>query len=104
MRLFVRVCLPVQLARDVRVPLTMAISLSVSLAIVVWWFVERHSSYAFVLQDMLGVCLCCSFLLQIRLQNIKVCRMLVELMTSCAHCIVVLQRVTCGSRRSLSCC
>ena len=44
----------------------------VSLLLVLYWFFTRHSFYSFLLQDLFGLCVCCIFLLQIRLDSIKV--------------------------------
>ena len=55
-----------------QVPAHVAATVPAAIGLVVWWLVTRHSSYAFVLQDTFGVCLCCMFLLQVRLPNVKV--------------------------------
>jgi hypothetical protein len=47
-------------------------STCLALALVVVWFVYRQSFWAFFLQDTFGICVCCVFLLQIRLPNVKV--------------------------------
>lgn len=42
-----------------------------SFTLVVVWLVFRQSNWAFVLQDIFGICLCCLFLLQIRLATLR---------------------------------
>eukprot|EP00640_Fibrocapsa_japonica_P000613 CAMPEP_0113934592 /NCGR_PEP_ID=MMETSP1339-20121228/1905_1 /TAXON_ID=94617 /ORGANISM="Fibrocapsa japonica" /LENGTH=642 /DNA_ID=CAMNT_0000936457 /DNA_START=48 /DNA_END=1976 /DNA_ORIENTATION=+ /assembly_acc=CAM_ASM_000762 len=42
----------------------------------IWWFVDRDTNYAWVLQDLFGVCLCILFLSVIRFPNIKVASVL----------------------------
>jgi len=50
------------------------------LGIAVWWFLVRDTAdYAWVLQDLFGVCLCVLFLSLIRLPNIKVASYLLVL-------------------------
>ncbi|KAK2565277.1 Signal peptide peptidase-like 2B, partial [Acropora cervicornis] len=51
-----------------------------SLAISVWWGIERNKSYAWVLQDILGISFCISLIKNIRLPNLKVCTILLLLL------------------------
>lgn len=39
---------------------------------VLWWVIERHSSYAWILQDFFGGCICCTFMVIVRLPNLKI--------------------------------
>lgn len=48
------------------------ILLFVSAGLVIWWVVERHSSYAWIIQDFLGVCFCVSLIKLIKLPNLKI--------------------------------
>ncbi|KAJ7382237.1 Signal peptide peptidase-like 2A [Desmophyllum pertusum] len=50
------------------------------MAITIWWGIERHKSYAWVLQDMLGIAFSISLIKNIRLPNLKVCTMLLVLL------------------------
>lgn len=50
-----------------------AVSYSVSFSLIVTWIVTRHSDWAYILQDGFGICLCCMFLLQLRLSTLKTC-------------------------------
>ncbi|KFK37150.1 hypothetical protein AALP_AA4G219600 [Arabis alpina] len=68
--------------RSVKLPLlgTMSLmSLLVNIfciAFAVFWFVERHTSYSWVGQDILGICLMITALQVVRLPNIKVATVL----------------------------
>ncbi|KAJ4904149.1 Signal peptide peptidase-like 3 [Raphanus sativus] len=48
----------------------------ICLAFAVFWFVKRHTSYAWVGQDILGICLIITALQVVRLPNIKVATVL----------------------------
>ncbi|CAM9516340.1 unnamed protein product [Ascophyllum nodosum] len=49
------------------------VSTLASLALAVWWLIVRNTaSYAWVIQDIFGVCLCTTFLATIRIPSIKV--------------------------------
>ncbi|XP_020619507.1 signal peptide peptidase-like 2B isoform X2 [Orbicella faveolata] len=50
------------------------------MAISIWWGIERHKSYAWVLQDILGISFSISLIRNIRLPNLKVCTMLLVLL------------------------
>ena len=43
-----------------------------SILLGVWWFIERHSDYMWILQDIFGVCLCFVFLDTIHLPSLRV--------------------------------
>lgn len=47
--------------------------LGLCLAIGIWWLIERHKSYAWVLQDILGVAFCLKMLKKVRLPSLKIC-------------------------------
>ncbi|XP_020899114.1 signal peptide peptidase-like 2B isoform X2 [Exaiptasia diaphana] len=49
-------------------------------AFAVWWGIERNASYAWILQDILGIAFCISLLKNIRLPNLKVCMILLILL------------------------
>ncbi|XP_074660795.1 signal peptide peptidase-like 2B [Tubulanus polymorphus] len=49
-------------------------------AIVIWWAIERHASYAWVLQDFLGVVFCVHLLKTLRLPSLKACAILLVLL------------------------
>ncbi|XP_032238060.2 signal peptide peptidase-like 2B isoform X2 [Nematostella vectensis] len=46
----------------------------------IWWGIERNASYAWVLQDILGVSFCISLIRNIRLPSLKVCTILLVLL------------------------
>lgn len=50
------------------------------LAIAIWWGIERNKSYAWILQDVLGISFCISLIRIIRLQSLKVCTLLLVLL------------------------
>lgn len=61
---------------QIRIILLIAFSIAMS----VWWGVERNKSYAWVLQDILGISFCISLIKNIRLPNLKVCTILLLLL------------------------
>ena len=46
-----------------------AITFALSLPLVVLWFVGRHTGWAWALQDVFAVCVCCVFLLVLKLPS-----------------------------------
>ncbi|XP_031553969.1 signal peptide peptidase-like 2B [Actinia tenebrosa] len=50
------------------------------MAIAIWWGIERNASYAWILQDILGIAFCISLIKNIRLPNLKVCVILLVLL------------------------
>eukprot|EP00795_Rhopilema_esculentum_P003813 gene3813-15101_t len=50
--------------------------LALSAALTIWWIVERHASYSWVLQDILGVCFCISLIKLIKLPSLKISALL----------------------------
>ncbi|KAL9985926.1 hypothetical protein ACROYT_G008380 [Oculina patagonica] len=50
------------------------------MAISIWWGIERNKSYAWVLQDILGISFSISLIRNIRLPSLKVCTMLLVLL------------------------
>ncbi|XP_027058274.1 signal peptide peptidase-like 2B [Pocillopora damicornis] len=50
------------------------------LAIAIWWGIERNKSYAWILQDILGISFCISLMRVIRLPSLKVCTLLLVLL------------------------
>ena len=84
-----KVLLPRRLARmlvvnygrwDVRINVLDFLSTALGLGMGGWWFVVREkASYAWVLQDIMGVCLCVLFLTLVRFPNIKVATVLLVL-------------------------
>jgi signal peptide peptidase-like protein 2B len=46
----------------------------------VWWMIERHSGYAWILQDILGAAFCIQMMKKIRLSSLKVCTVLLALL------------------------
>lgn len=50
------------------------------MAMAIWWGIERNKSYAWVLQDILGIAFCISLIRNIRLPNLKVCTILLVLL------------------------
>ncbi|OQS07725.1 signal peptide peptidase [Thraustotheca clavata] len=64
---------------DIAISTTDILSSLISLALVLWWVLTRHSNHAWVLQDVFGVCVCILFLQTIRLPNIKVATVLLIL-------------------------
>ncbi|EQC31729.1 hypothetical protein SDRG_10520 [Saprolegnia diclina VS20] len=55
------------------------LSFACSLSLVLLWVLSRHASWAWVLQDVFGICVCTLFLQTIRLPNIKVAVVLLVL-------------------------
>ncbi len=55
-----------------RVTQTNLAAVCIASALVIVWFVFRRSPWAFVMQDVFGISVCCVFLLQVRLSNIRV--------------------------------
>jgi len=51
----------------------------VSCGIVIWWFLERHANYAWIVQNILGACICCTFAIAVQLPNLKVATLLLGL-------------------------
>lgn len=51
----------------------------VAVALALWWFLERHENYAWVMQDVFGVCLVMLFLQLVRLPNLKIATVLLVL-------------------------
>lgn len=51
-----------------------------SIAVSVWWLVERKQKYAWILQDILGVTFCIHMLKSIRLPSLKICTVLLVLL------------------------
>ncbi|ESO85086.1 hypothetical protein LOTGIDRAFT_131099, partial [Lottia gigantea] len=49
-------------------------------AISIFWAVQRHESYAWILQNILGTAFCINMLKTIRLPNLKVCTLLLVLL------------------------
>lgn len=47
------------------------IALPISIALVTIWVVYRQAHWSWILQDVFGACLCCLFLLQVRLPTLK---------------------------------
>lgn len=86
---FFKLVLPRRLARarvinaerwDVVVSVLDLASTCVGLGIGLWWlFVRDTASYAWVLQDIMGICLCILFLTLVRFPNIKVATVLLVL-------------------------
>lgn len=50
------------------------------MAIALWWGIERNKSYAWVLQDILGISFCISLIRVIRMPSMKVCTLLLVLL------------------------
>ena len=50
------------------------IGFGLAVALVLVWFLVRHSDWAWVLQDFFGICLCCLFILTLRLPSLRVRR------------------------------
>mmetsp|Transcript_21407 Transcript_21407/g.41979 ORF Transcript_21407/g.41979 Transcript_21407/m.41979 type:complete len:658 (-) Transcript_21407:228-2201(-) len=50
-----------------------------SLGFVVVWFVERHTSWAWVLADILAASVCCMFLVAVRLPNLRLACLMLSL-------------------------
>ncbi|KAI0226652.1 Signal peptide peptidase-like 2B [Lamellibrachia satsuma] len=48
--------------------------------IAIWWLVERNQSYAWILQDILGIVFCINILKTIRLQSLKTCVIILALL------------------------
>lgn len=59
-----------------QIPVHAVLSFGASLAVVVVWLVFRSSSWAWALQDLLGISLIIMVLRQFRLPDIKVCNLL----------------------------
>lgn len=55
------------------------LALAAALAGSIVWFVTRHESYAWVFQDVFGICFCVLFLKTVRLPNLKVATLLLVL-------------------------
>ncbi|KAJ1628327.1 peptidase A22B, signal peptide peptidase [Pavlovales sp. CCMP2436] len=53
-------------------------ALLLSSALVVWFYVCRHASYAWLLQDLMALAMCCMFLRTIRLPNVRVAAVLLS--------------------------
>ncbi|KAJ8600129.1 hypothetical protein CTAYLR_003461 [Chrysophaeum taylorii] len=51
----------------------------VGCAVAVWWLVARHAAYAWILQDLFGVCLCVVFLDVIKLRSLEVATVLLSM-------------------------
>eukprot|EP00624_Nannochloropsis_granulata_P007541 evm.model.NODE_8329_length_7045_cov_35.332859.4 len=65
---------------DIRINVLDFLSTGLGLGMGVWWFVVRDKAdYAWVLQDIMGVCLCVLFLTLVRFPNIKVATVLLVL-------------------------
>lgn len=43
----------------------------VAIGVVLWWFIERHEPYAFVLLNLLAASVCAMFLVAVRLPNLR---------------------------------
>lgn len=54
--------------------------IALCLAVGLWWLIERHKSYAWVLQDILGVAFCIQMLKKVRLPSLKICSILLILL------------------------
>lgn len=55
------------------------IGCAVAIALALFWFIERHENYAWVMQDVFGVCLVMLFLQLVRLPNLKIATVLLVL-------------------------
>ncbi|DAZ97868.1 TPA: hypothetical protein N0F65_003295 [Lagenidium giganteum] len=50
-----------------------------SIGFSLWWFIMRHQNYAWLFQDVFGICLCVLFLKTIRLPNLRIATILLVL-------------------------
>lgn len=55
------------------------LALLLSIGVAVFWFLMRHENFAWVFQDIFGVCLCIMFLRTLRLPNVKIATVLLVL-------------------------
>eukprot|EP00939_MAST-03C_sp_MAST-3C-sp1_P002362 g2362.t1 len=75
----IRLCAFERAKETITMSLGELVIFSLALTVVLFWFFQRHETYAWILQNALGVCLCCTFAIAVQVPNLKIASLLLGL-------------------------